>query len=161
MHTAENTANFTAYNGIPHTTAHRPDYGSIAFTSYFTHTGPSFNPTHDAPHHAVHQPGTHDPKFGHVPPVTIHYAYPRHHTDAFSTHVASRRAGSISSQGSNTYPGGSGGTAGSTTAGKSGGGGGIIIVTDSIANTVTTVTTGGSVGGVSGESGTAITIINT
>ena len=105
-------------------------------------------------------PASHDPKTGPIPAFHIAYGYPRHHADTFHTHVASRRAGTLSSAGSVTYPGGTAGAAGSTTAGKSGGGGGIIIITDSISNTVSTSTTGGSVGGISGQSGLAITILN-
>ena len=161
VHSAENTTNFTNLNGITHTTAHRPDYGSIAFTSYYTHTSGHFGGTNDTDYHHTYFPASHDSKHGHIPAYHYIYGYPRHHADTYYTHVASRRAGTVSSAGSVTYPGGSGGTAGSTTAGKSGGGGGIIIVTDSIANTVSTSTTGGTAGGISGGSGLAITILNT
>jgi hypothetical protein len=94
------------------------------------------------------------------PPDHGGYHYPRNHQDINYTHTRHRAAGTISSSGHNTYPGGSAGAAGSTTAGIAGGGGGIIIITDSLANTVVTSTTGGSVGPASAESGTVVTIVN-
>jgi hypothetical protein len=156
------TGTYFAINGIPHNHSHR-NHSGIAFTFEYTHYSGQFNQTHDVPHHSFHDPAIGDGKH-HIPASHGHRNYPRHHVDNNHSHFRARNAGTISSQGSNTYPGGAGGAAGSSTAGGSGitgGGGGIIIITDLIANTVVTSATGGTVsGGGTGQSGTVLTILN-
>jgi hypothetical protein len=156
------TGTYFAINGIPHNHSHR-NHSGIAFTFEYTHYSGQFNQTHDVPHHSFHEPAIGDGKH-HIPASHGHRNYPRHHVDNNHSHFRARNAGTISSQGSNTYPGGAGGAAGSSTAGGSGitgGGGGIIIITDLIANTVVTSATGGTVsGGGTGQSGTVLTILN-
>jgi len=154
------TSTFYSINGIPHTYPHRAHSG-VAYTYEYSHHSGAYNGTHDVPHFSFHEPAGGYP---HFPASHGHRNYPRHHYDNSHAHYRARSAGTISSQGSNTYPGGAAGAAGSSTAGSSGitgGGGGIIIVTDSIANTVVTSTAGGTVsGGGTGQSGTVVTILN-
>jgi hypothetical protein len=156
------TGTYYAINSIPHNHAHRNQPG-VAYTFEYSHYSGTFNPVHDVPHHSFHEPASDGWKV-HYPANHGHRNYPRHHHDNNHSHFRARNAGTVSSQGSNVYPGGAAGLAGSSTAGSSGvtgGGGGIIIVTDSIANTVVTSTIGGTVsGGGTGQSGTVLTILN-
>jgi hypothetical protein len=156
------TSTYFAISGIPHNTGHRNHTG-IAFTFTYTHYSGAFNSTNDTQHFTRHWPAQHDGKY-HIPASHEHVGYPRHHVDNNHSHFRARNAGTVSTQGSNPYPGGAGGAAGSSTAGSSGitgGGGGIIVITDLIANTVTTSTVGGTVsGGGTGQSGTVLTILN-
>lgn len=161
-------------NGIPHSYPHRPHTG-VAYTADNAHHGNG---------DVVHAGGTHGAHFGSYSdnPVGSHFYhpayhnkisdpaehgghhYPRNHQDINYTHVRNRSAGTVSSQGSNVYPGGAGGAAGSTTAGANGvtgGGGGIILISDSVSNTLTTSVTGGTGGTGNASSGSVITILNT
>jgi hypothetical protein len=152
------TGTYFNINSINHNTPHRNHTG-VAFSHYGTHYSGSFNPTHDVPHFTEHSPAD---KFG--PASHSHRAYPRHHVDNNHGHFLTRQPGTISSQGSNTYPGGNGGTAGSSTAGQdgqSGGGGGIIVVTEQqLPNTISVSTSGGSVNSQQAESGMYLLILN-
>lgn len=156
------TGTYFAINGIPHVYSHRPHTG-VAYSGDYSHYSGNFNNTNDTPHYSYFVPAADGWKV-HFPAEHVHQAYPRHHHDNNHAHFRARNAGTVSSQGSNTYPGGSAGLAGSSTAGSdgiTGGGGGIIIVTDSIDNTIVTSTTGGTVsGGGAGQSGTVLTILN-
>ena len=156
------TGTYTAINSIPHNHSHRNQPG-VAYTYEYSHYSGAYNGTHDVPHHSFHEPAS-DYLKAHFPASHGHRNYPRHHYDHNHSHFRARNAGTVSSQGSNTYPGGTAGLAGSSTAGATGitgGGGGIIIITDAIANTVVTSTIGGSVsGGGTGQSGTVLTILN-
>jgi hypothetical protein len=157
------TGTYYAINNIPHNHGHR-NHSGIAFTFEYSHYSGAFGGVNDTPHHSFHDPGYHDGKLGHFPASHGHRNYPRHHYDNNHSHFRARNAGTVSSQGSVGYPGGTAGAAGSSTAGGSGitgGGGGIIIITDAIANTVVTSTTGGTIsGGSTGQSGTVLTILN-
>lgn len=163
-------ANFYHINSIPHSYPHRSHTG-VAYTTDVAHHGNgdvshgggtanahygSYSDTQPGPHY--HIPAYHN-KTSYGAEHGLYY-YPINHQDINYTHTRNRAAGTRSTAGSNTYPGGSAGVAGSTTAGKSGGGGGILIITDSIANTISTNTNGGTVGGISGETGTVVTILN-
>jgi hypothetical protein len=156
------TGTYYEINSIPHNHAHRNQPG-VAYTFEYSHYSGTFNPIHDVPHHSFHEPASDGWKV-HYPANHGHRNYPRHHHDNNHSHFRARNAGTVSSQGSNVYPGGAAGLAGSSTAGSSGvtgGGGGIIIITDSIANTIVTSTIGGTVsGGGTGQSGTVLTILN-
>ena len=154
----ENTANFTAINGISHVYAHRPHTG-VAYSGNTHQQHVDSSPEHTSQHT---DSGLHcSNSKGHFTVTRIiGYRVGYGHTNAH------RNAGTVSSQGSVTKSGGAGGAAGTgagTTAGtngQSGGGGGIIVVTDASLSGVTTSTTGGTVGGTNASSGTALVIIN-
>ena len=160
-------------NSIPHSYPHRPHTG-VAYTSDNAHHGNG---------DVAHAGGTHGAHFGSYTdyPVGTHFHYPavhnkisfpaehgafhypRNHQDINYTHVRVRSAGTVSSQGSNVYPGGTGGAAGSTTAGAdgiTGGGGGIILISDSVSNTITTSVSGGTGGTGNASAGSVLTITN-
>ena len=158
-HAGENTANFTAINGIPHTHAHRPHSG-VAYSGNTHLQHVDSNPEHSNWHSGSMQCA--DWK-GH------HFTTPRHHGSrvGFAHTNAHRNAGTRSHSGHLHAAGGVGGSAGrgagttAGSAGQSGGGGGIIVVTDAALIGVTTSTTGGTVGGNTASAGTALVIINT
>lgn len=154
----ENTANFTAINGISHVYSHRPHTG-VAYSGNTHQQFVDSSPEHTSQHtdsglHCSNSKGTFT--------VTriIGYRVGYGHTNAH------RNPGTVSSIGHVTKTGGTGGAAGTgagTTAGtdgQSGGGGGIIVVTDSSLSGVTTSTSGGVINSATASSGTALVIIN-
>lgn len=178
-------------NGIPHTSPHRAHSG-VAYSSDFAHHG-NGNATFGGGTHGAHYGSTHDYPVGrHTHTPSHHYAgdknnpavfiaafnsvfhYPRNHQDINHSHYRQRSAGTVSSQGSNVYPGGSAGAAGFSTAGTNGvagGGGGVVIVTSyieevgglPILSSGVNIDVSGGLNGLSipaGEDGTVIIIMN-
>lgn len=164
----ENTANFTAINGITHTYPHRPHSG-VAYSGNTHQQHVDSSPEHHNWHSGSMQCSDYK---GH------HFTTPRHHGSrvGYGHTNAHRNAGTVSHVGHLHAGGGAAGAAGaagsagtsgtngSTTAGgngQSGGGGGIIIVTDAALPVgITTSVIGGVISSNSASSGTVTTILN-
>jgi len=165
----ENTANFTAINGITHTYPHRPHSG-VAYSGNSHEQHVDSSPEHHSWHTGAMQctnwKGEHF-HTGRHHGARVGYGHTNAHRNAGTVshvghlHAAGGAAGSAGTNGTNGST--TAGTNGSTTAGtagQSGGGGGIIIVTETTPTGIQTSVTGGSIGGNTASSGTVVTVLN-